>query len=94
MPGKRKKDPEIRVLRDGLENLLDNAEGYRARLERELEATRSEPEPYLHLIRALESQIESIRKLENTLDEQVWPEIIKLGHGSSYVEHTRTRDYF
>jgi flagellar biosynthesis chaperone FliJ len=93
-PGKRKKDPEIKLLRDALENLLDLAEDYRHRLEGELETARSEKEPYMALLRSLESQIESLRQMEATLDDQVWPQIIRLGHGSSYVEHTRTRDFF
>jgi len=94
MPGKRKKDPEFNPIREALENLLDITEDYRERLETELDAARIEPEPYLPLIRSLESQIASIRGMETLLDDQAWPLLIRLGHGSSYVEHTRTRDYF
>ena len=94
MPGKRKKDPEIAVIRQSLEDLLDAAEDYREKLERELDAARVEEEPYEHLLRSLESQIASVRKLEMLLDEEMWPQIVRLAHGSSYVEHTRTRDYF
>jgi hypothetical protein len=92
--GKRKKDPEIAVIRQILEDLIDAAEVYRERLEGELEAARAEQEPYEHLIRSLNSQIGSVRNLEMSLDEQIWPQIVRLAHGSSYVEHTRTRDYF
>lgn len=94
MPGKRKKDPEIAVIRQSLEDLLDAAEDYREKLERELDAARVEEEPYEHLLRSLKSQIASVRKLEMLLDEEIWPQIVRLAHGSSYVEHTRTRDYF
>jgi hypothetical protein len=94
MPGKRKKDPEIAVIRQILEDLLDAAEDYREKLERELDAARTDEEPYEHLLRSLKSQITSVRKLEMLLDEEIWPQIVRLAHGSSYVEHTRTRDYF
>ena len=94
MPGKRKKDPEFNLMREALENLLDVTEDYRERLEAELAAARAELEPYPPLIRSLESQIASLRRMETLLDDQAWPLLIRLGHGSSYVEHARTRDYF
>ena len=94
MPGKRKKDPEINLMREALEGLFDVTEDYRESLETELAAARTEPDPYLPLIRALESQIASVSKMETLLDDQAWPLVIRLGHGSSYVEHARTRDYF
>ena len=94
MTGKRKKDPEVLEIRQELEHLLLTVEDYRARLEQELERARTEPEPYDPLLRALDSQIGSVRRLETLLDEQVWPQIVRLAHGSSYVEHARTRDYF
>jgi hypothetical protein len=82
------------VIREILEDLLDAAEDYREKLERELDAARAEEEPYEHLLRSLKSQIASVRKLEMLLDEEIWPQTVRLAHGSSYVEHTRTRDYF
>lgn len=94
MAGKRKKDQEYYQLRDVLEQFLDTAEGYRLRLEAELAEARSVQEPYMHLVRALERQITTTRKLESLLDEQVWQVLIEIANGSAYVEHTRTRDYF
>lgn len=94
MPGKRKKDPEIHGLREALERFQDLAEAYRASLERELATARAEPEPYEHLIRALERQIASLRALEHLLDERVWADLIALANGSAYVQHARTREYF
>jgi hypothetical protein len=94
VPGKRKKDPEYYALRATLETLLDGAEAYRRRLEGELAATRGEPEPYMHLVRALERQITIVRRLEELLDDQVWPVLVELANSSAYVEHARTRDYF
>lgn len=94
MPGKRKKDQEYYELRDDLEQFLDTAERYRVKLEAELAAARAEPEPYQHLIRALERQIARARKLESLLDDQIWPVLIELANVSAYVEHARTRDYF
>jgi hypothetical protein len=94
MSAKRKKDPEYQRLRDVLEEFLDVAEAYRARLEAELESVRAEPDPYVHLIRPLERQIDSLRKLETHMDDQVWPRLIELANVSAYIEHARTRDYF
>lgn len=95
IPGsKRRKDPEYGELREVLEGFRDIAEAYRERLERELDAARSEPDPYLHLIRPLERQIESIRRLESLVDDDVWPLLIELANVSAYIEHARTRDYF
>ena len=94
MPGKRKKDPEYARLREILEEFLDVAESYRARLEKELASVQREPEPYLHLIRPLERQLASIRRLEELLDEDVWPRLIELANVSAYIAHARTRDYF
>lgn len=94
MPGKRRKDPEYRELKDILEQFLDTAERYRLKLESEIAGARAEPEPYQHLIRALERQITTARRLETLLDEQVWAVLIQLANGSAYVEHARTRDYF
>jgi len=93
-PGKRRKDPEYGELRDVLERFRDVAEGYRGRLEGELAAARSEPDPYLHLIRPLERQIASIRRLEALVDDEVWTLLIELANVSAYIEHARTRDYF
>jgi hypothetical protein len=94
MPGKRKKDQEYYDLRNILEQFLETTERYRAKLEAELAAARAEPEPYMHLVRALEREIAIARKLETQLDEQVWPILIELANSSAYVEHARTRDYF
>ena len=94
MPGKRHKDPEYGELRDVLERFRDIAEGYRGRLEQELATAKSEPDPYLHLIRPLERQIESIKRLEVLVDDEVWPLLIELANVSAYIEHARTRDYF
>jgi hypothetical protein len=94
MPGKRKKDPEYHELREILEQLLDATERYRRRLEDEQVAARAEPQPYEHLIRALDAQIATTRELETQLDGGIWPLVIRLGNGSAHVEHTRTRGYF
>jgi len=94
MPGKRHKDPEYAKLREILEQFLDLAQGYRARLEQELAGAQAEPEPYLHLIRPLERQVTSIRRLEALVDEDVWPLLIELANVSAYIAHARTRDYF
>lgn len=94
MPGKRHKDPEYGELRDVLERFRDIAEDYRSRLERELAVAQAEPEPYMHLVRPLERQIASIRRLETLVDEGVWPLLIEIANVSAYIEHARTRDYF
>ena len=93
-PGKRRKDAAIGELREALERVQDLAEAYRSALEAELSGARAEPQPYEHLVRALERQIASVRTLEETLDERVWPELIALANGSAYIAHTRTRDFF
>jgi hypothetical protein len=94
VPGKRRKDPEYYAMRGILEQFLDAAEGYRRRLEGELAAARGEPEPYMHLVRALERQIGIVQRLEAALDEEIWPVLIEVANSSAYVEHARTRDYF
>jgi hypothetical protein len=94
MPGKRKKDPEYYQLKDTLEQLLNIAEAYRARLEAELAAEQGRADAYLHLVRPLERQIEALKKLEAALDQSVWPMVIEIANTSAYIEHARTRDYF
>ncbi|MBM4465029.1 MAG: hypothetical protein FJ014_05650 [Chloroflexi bacterium] len=94
MKAKRKTDPQVYRIQEHLETLLNTVEDYCKDLEVELTAARAEAEPYAHLIRALEMQITTVRKVESLLDDQVWPEVIHMRHGSSYVAHTRTRDYF
>jgi hypothetical protein len=69
-------------------------EDYQKSLEAELEAAKAEPEPYMHLVRALEQQLGNVRALMELLDDQVWTALISVGNGSAYVEHARTRDYF
>lgn len=94
MPGKRKKDQAFYDARDGLESLLAIVEQYQKDLEAELEAAKAEPEPYMHLVRAIEQQLGNVRELVSLLDDQVWTAVIALGNSSAYVEHARTRDYF
>ena len=94
MSAKRKKDPEYHRLRDVLEEFLNVAEAYRERLEAELQSVRQEPDPYLHLVRPLERQIDSLRKLEAHVDDEIWPRLIEIANVSAYIEHARTRDYF
>jgi hypothetical protein len=94
MNPKRKKDPEYYRLREVLEEFLNVAEDYRVRLEAELAAVKSEPDPYLHLVRPLERQIDALRHLESHVDDHVWPKLIELANVSAYIEHARTRDYF
>lgn len=94
MKAKRKKDPEYNQLRDVLEEFLNVAEAYRERLEAELASVKGEADPYLHLVRPLERQIESLRRLEAHVDDQIWPRLIELANVSAYIEHARTRDYF
>jgi hypothetical protein len=94
MAGKRKKDPEFYELRELLQQFVDKTEQYRRRLEGEMGAAHAEPEPYMHLIRALERQIATVRELEAVLDDRVWPVLVQVANGSAYVEHTRTRDFF
>lgn len=92
--GKRKKDAAIAEIRAALEQLLDELDKYHVQLQTELEEERQKQEPYDHLLRALERQIASIEKMEATLDETAWEQLIRLANGSAYVEHARTRDYF
>jgi hypothetical protein len=94
MTGKRRKEPAILHLREALEHFHDLVEGYREDLKNELTAARAEQEPYPHLIRALDRQIAALHHLEMMLDEQMWPEVVKLANTSPWIEHTRTRDFF
>jgi hypothetical protein len=94
MKPKRKKDPEYHRLREVLEEFLNVAEDYRARLETELAKEQAAAEPYLHLVRPLQRQIDALQQLEAHVDDQVWPRLIELANVSAYIEHARTRDYF
>lgn len=91
---KRSTEPEAIAIHSRLEDLLDAVEAYRQDLEQELAASMREAMPYPPLLRALEMQIEKLREMESVVNDKLWPAVINLRHGSSYVAHARTRDYF
>lgn len=63
--------PLIQELRETCNSLLEQTRAYRSDLERELSQVLSEPDPYVHHIRALEHLLPRIRQLEDLIVEKV-----------------------
>lgn len=72
MPNKKTaKVPLTQDLFETCEALLDQVRGYRNDLEHELNQVKSQNDPYIHHIRALEQLLPRVRQLEDLIIDKV-----------------------
>ena len=93
-PGKRVRDEETLRIKEAYQTLLAEVTAYHDRLQAELQDERARTEPYGHLVRALERQVERVERFADLLREDGLNAVLDITNTSGYVSHARTRDFF